>query len=109
MTLRREEDVTQTEQHTDFTTRLMPELRRIARRRFRKRRDREDRAADLIARGWEAYLRDDHPERRPSLRTVLAGANERWRRSDDLLDQPSVRVLSLSSPSVRRTVEAIPA
>ncbi len=101
--------MTQAEQHADFTARLMPELRRITHRRFRKRRDREDRVADLIARGWEAYVRDDHPEGPPSLRAVLAGANERWRKSADLLDQPSVRVLSLSSPSVRRAVEAIPA
>ena len=101
--------MTQAEQHADFTARFMPELRQIARRRFRNKRDREDRVADLIARGWEAYVRDDHLVRPPSLRAVLAGANERWRRSDDLLDQTSVKVLSLSSPPVRRAVEAIPA
>ncbi len=101
--------MTEMEQHTDFTTRLMPELRRIARRRFRKRRDCDDRVADFVARGWEAYVRDEHLERPPSLRAVLAGASERWRRSADVLDQPSVKVLSLSSPSVRRAVEAIPA
>ena len=97
---------------TDFTTRLLPQLRRIALRRFRKRRDCEDRVADFVARGWEAYVQDGHPERPPSLRAVLYGANERWRRSADLLDQPSVpsvKVLSLSSPSVRRAVEAVPA
>ena len=97
------------DQHADFTARLMPKLERIARRRFQRRRDSDDRTADLIARGWEAYVRDARLDPRPSLRTVLAGANERWRRSDDLLDQPSVMVLSLSSPSVRRTVEATPA
>ncbi len=101
--------MTQAEQHTDFTARLMPELERIARRRFRERHDRDDRTADLIARGWEAYVRDVHREGWPSLRAVLAGANERRRRSADLLDQPSVKVLSLSSPSVRRAVEAISA
>ncbi len=101
--------MTLTVQQTDFTTRLMPALRRIALRRFRKRRDCEDRVADFVARGWEAYVRDGHPEGRPSLRAVLAGANERWRRSADVLDQQSLKVLSLSSPSVRRAVEAIPA
>ncbi len=101
--------MTQAEQHTDFTARLMPELERIARRRFWRRRDRDDRTADLIARGWEAYVRDVHREGPPSLRAVLAGANERWRRSDDFLDQPSVKVLSLSNPSVRRAVETIQA
>ncbi len=101
--------MTQAEQHTDFTARLMPELERIAHRRFWKRRDRDDRTADLSARGWEAYVRDIRREGWPSLRTVLAGANERWRRSADLLDQPSVKVLSLSNPSARRAVEAIPA
>jgi hypothetical protein len=101
--------VTQAEQHTDFTTRLLPALTRIARRRFSKRHDCDERTADLIARGWEAYVRGDHLERPPSLRAVLAGANEHWRRSADLLDQPSVKVLSFSSPSVRRAVEAIPA
>jgi hypothetical protein len=101
--------MTQAEKHSDFTTRLMPKLRQIARRRFRKKRDRDDRAADLIARGWEAYIREYHLERPPSLRAVLAGANKRWRRSDDLLDQPSVKVRSLSEPSVRRVVARIPA
>jgi hypothetical protein len=33
--------VTQAEKHHDFTTRLLPALKRIARKRFRKRRDRE--------------------------------------------------------------------
>lgn len=98
-----------TDQHADFTSRIMPELMRIARRRFQKRRDRDDRVAGFIARGWEAYVQDDHLGRQPSLRAILAGANERWRRSADLLDQPGVKMLSLSSPSARRAVEAIPA
>ncbi len=101
--------MTQAEKHHDFTTRLLPALRGIARKRFRGRRDRDDRAADLIARGWEAYV--GHVGRRgpPSLRAVLRGANERWRRSHDLLDQPSVKVCSLADPSVRRVVARIPA
>ncbi len=101
--------MTLVEQHTDFTARLMPELRRVALRRFTERRDCDDRVADFVARGWEAYVQDGSLEVQPSFRAVLHGANERWQRSTDLLDQPSVKVLSLSSPSVRRAVEAIPA
>jgi hypothetical protein len=99
--------MTQAEKHTDFTTRLMPKLKQIALRRFRKKRDRDDRTADLIARGWETYVHSIHREEPPSLRAVLRGANERWRRSDDLLDQASVRARSLSEPSVRRRTDAI--
>jgi DNA-directed RNA polymerase specialized sigma24 family protein len=101
--------MTQTEKHTDFTTRLIPKLKRIARSRFRKKRDRDDRTADLIARGWEAYGHSINRGRPPSLRAVLRGANRLWRRSDDLLDQPSVKVHSLSEPSIRRAIANIPA
>ncbi len=101
--------MTQTEKHTDFTTRLMPRLKRIARMRFRKKRDSDDRTADLIARGWEAYGHSINRGQPPSLRAVLRGANKLWRRSNDLLDQPSVKVSSLSEPSVHRAVACISA
>ena len=100
--------MTRTDQHTDFTTRLMPGLNRIARKRFRRRRDRDDWAADFMGRGWEAYVRSARNGRLPSLRAVLAGMNGRRPRSNDLLDRRD-RLLSLSVPEVRRAVEAVPA
>ncbi len=100
--------MTQTDQHTDFTSRLMPGLKRIARKRFRRRRDRDDQIADFIGQGWEAYVSSARNGRLPSLRAVLAGMNGRRPRSDDLLDRRD-RLLSLSVPAVRRAVEAVPA
>ena len=100
--------MTQTDQHTDFTTRLMPGLKRIARKRFRRRHDRDDRVADLMGQGWEAYVRSASHGRLPSLGAVLAGMNGRRPRSNDLLDRRD-RLLSLSIPAVRRAVEAVPA
>ncbi len=98
--------MTQTDQHTDFTTRLMPGLKRVARKRFRRRRDRDDRVADFIAQGWEAYVGLARHGGLPSLRAVLAGMNGQRPRSDDLLDRRD-RLLSLSVPAVRRAVEAV--
>ncbi len=100
--------MTQTDQHTDFTARLIPELKRIARTRFRRSRDRDDRVADFIAQGWEAYVMLARHGGLPSLRDVLAGMNGRRPRSNDLLDRRD-RILSLSIPAVRRAVEAVPA
>ena len=101
--------MTQTEKHLDFTLRLMPKLERIARRRFRGERDRDDRTADFIVRGWEAYVSCVHRGRPPSVRAVVREANTRWRESEDLLDQPSAKMRSLSDATVRRVVEQIPA
>jgi len=101
--------MTQAEKHADFTTRLMPRLKRIARKRFRERRDRDDRTADLVARGWEAYVNSVHRGRPPSLRAVLRGADEPRRKSHDLLDRSRIRVRSLAEPSIRHVVSQIPA
>ena len=100
--------MTMPEQHADFTTRFMPRLRRVARGRFRGRRDGDDLAADLVARGWETYVALATSGRAPSLSEVLEGARGPGRRSDDLMDRCD-GLVSLSLPSVRRAAESMPA
>ncbi len=95
--------------HADYTVRILPGIKRTARKRFWRARDSEDKIADFVAKSWEAYLALSKHGHRPSLQSVLRRMHAGHVKSNDLLDRLRKKLNSMSVPSVRREVEAIPA
>ncbi len=95
--------------HTDYTARILPSIRRVARKRYWRARDSEDKTADFVARSWEAYLTLSRQGHRPTLGSVLRRMHAGHARSNDLMDRLRKKLDSMSIPSVRREAEAIPA
>ncbi len=95
--------------HVDYTARILPGTKRIARKRYWRARDSQDKIADFVARSWEAYLALSRQGHRPTLGSVLRRMHAGHARSDDLMDRFRKKLDSMSIPSVRREAEAIPA
>ena len=88
-----------------FTRSLMPRLRRIANRRYRKNRDGEDQIADFIATAWLVFCEMIEHVDQPSIEHLLGTLHHRMKRKLS----PSIQMLSLSDSNVRHQAEAISA
>ena len=95
--------------HADYTARILPGIKRIARKRYWRAHDSEDKIAHFVARSWEAYLALSRQGHGLTLRSVLRRIHAGHARSNDLMDRFRKKLNSMSIPSVRREAEAIPA